>query len=85
MNAATPALDARLAPAPQAAAAAPFERTPNMKDRMETLLATVFGGIFLVYVASGLVAGGVPFTWTQVINGAVLVATVSLSTFLRRR
>ena len=46
---------------------------------------TVFGGIFLVYVSSGLVSGGVPFTWTQVINGGVLVATVSLSTFLRRR
>lgn len=45
----------------------------------------VVGGIFLVYVASGLIRGGVAFTWTQVINGAVLVLTVSLSTFLRRR
>jgi ABC-type xylose transport system permease subunit len=26
----------------------------------------------------------VPFTWTQVINGTVLVLAVSLSTFLRR-
>jgi ribose/xylose/arabinose/galactoside ABC-type transport system permease subunit len=45
----------------------------------------VVGGVFLVYVASGLIRGGVAFTWTQVINGAVLVLTVSLSTFLRRR
>lgn len=45
---------------------------------------TVGGGIALVYVSSGLVEGGVPFTWTQVINGSVLVLAVSLSTFLRR-
>jgi ribose/xylose/arabinose/galactoside ABC-type transport system permease subunit len=30
---------------------------------------TVAGSIALVYVTSGLVAGGVPYTWTQVING----------------
>jgi len=46
---------------------------------------TVFGGIFLIYVSSGLIAGGVPFTWTSVINGLVLITTVSLSTILRRR
>ncbi len=46
---------------------------------------TMAGGLFLVYVASGLVEGGVKFTWTQVINGAVLVATVSLSTVLRKK
>lgn len=46
---------------------------------------TVFGGMFLVFVASGLVAGGVYFTWTQVINGAVLVAAVSLNSLVRRR
>lgn len=46
---------------------------------------TVVGGIFLVYVSSGLIAGGVAFTWSHVINGVVLVATVSLSTILRRR
>jgi len=46
--AATPALGARPAPTPQAAAATTAERTPDMKDRIETLLATVFGGIFLL-------------------------------------
>jgi ribose/xylose/arabinose/galactoside ABC-type transport system permease subunit len=45
----------------------------------------VVGSIALVYITSGLVAGGVPYTWTQVINGAVLIVTVSLSTFLHRR
>jgi ribose/xylose/arabinose/galactoside ABC-type transport system permease subunit len=45
---------------------------------------TVAGSIALVYVTSGLVVGGVPYTWTQVINGAVLITTVALSTFLQR-
>ncbi|RAY16348.1 hypothetical protein DPM19_05570 [Actinomadura craniellae] len=46
---------------------------------------TVAGSIALVYVTDGLVVGGVPYTWTQVINGAVLIITVALSTFLQRR
>lgn len=46
---------------------------------------TVAGGLFLVFVSSGLIEGGVKFTWTQVINGVVLVATVSLSTVLRKK
>lgn len=45
----------------------------------------VAGSIALVYVTDGLVVGGVPYTWTQVINGAVLIVTVALSTFLQRR
>jgi TRAP-type C4-dicarboxylate transport system permease small subunit len=40
-------MGARSAPATQAAAAATEGRKPNMKDRIETLLATVFGTIFL--------------------------------------
>ena len=47
-GAGAPAMGARSAPAAQAAAAAATERKPTMKDRIETLLATVFGGIFLV-------------------------------------
>ncbi|GAA3516208.1 sugar ABC transporter permease [Aeromicrobium panaciterrae] len=46
---------------------------------------TVAGSIALVYVTDGLVIGGVPYTWTQVINGVVLIVTVALSTFLQRR
>jgi ribose/xylose/arabinose/galactoside ABC-type transport system permease subunit len=45
----------------------------------------VAGSIALVYITDGLVVGGVPYTWTQVINGAVLIITVALSTFLQRR
>jgi TRAP-type C4-dicarboxylate transport system permease small subunit len=40
-------MGARPAPEVVAAAAAVEERKTNMKDRIETLLATVFGGIFL--------------------------------------
>ncbi|WP_395111193.1 ABC transporter permease [Actinomadura sp. SCN-SB] len=46
---------------------------------------TVGGSIALVYVTDGLVVGGVEYTWTQVINGAVLIVAVALSTFLQRR
>ena len=45
MNAATQAMGARSAPDVQTAASE--TRKPTMKDRIETLLATVFGGIFL--------------------------------------
>jgi ribose/xylose/arabinose/galactoside ABC-type transport system permease subunit len=45
---------------------------------------TVAGSLALVYVTDGLVVGGVPYTWTQVINGAVLIVTVAMSTFLQR-
>ena len=45
MNAATQAMGARSAPDVQAEASE--TRKPTMKDRIETLLATVFGGIFL--------------------------------------
>jgi ribose/xylose/arabinose/galactoside ABC-type transport system permease subunit len=46
---------------------------------------TVAGSLALVYVTDGLVVGGVAYTWTQVINGAVLIITVALSTILQRR
>jgi TRAP-type C4-dicarboxylate transport system permease small subunit len=46
---ATPAIGARVAPSPAAApAAARPGESSIMKDRIETLLATVFGGIFLL-------------------------------------
>lgn len=46
---------------------------------------TVGGGLILVFVAEGLLEGGVPFTWNDFINGAVLVLAVALSTVLRRQ
>jgi len=41
------------------------------------------GGLFVVWVAQGLVLGGLAYTWTDVINGAVLVCAVAFSTALR--
>ena len=45
---ATPAIGARTAPGLAAAEAAARAGATTLKDRIETLLATVFGGIFLV-------------------------------------
>lgn len=44
---------------------------------------TVVGGICLVYVSEGLVVGGLRFTWTDVINGAVLLLAVAMSSSIR--
>ncbi|RHW26247.1 ABC transporter permease [Nocardioides immobilis] len=44
----------------------------------------VAGSVGLIYVASGLVAGGVAYTWADVINGAVLIGAVALSSVVRR-
>ena len=44
----------------------------------------VIGGLCLTYVASGLVVGGVDYTWADVFNGAVLIAAVALSSVVRR-
>ncbi len=45
---------------------------------------TLFGSACLTYVASGLVAAGVVYTWTGVINGVVLIGAVALSSTMRR-
>jgi ribose/xylose/arabinose/galactoside ABC-type transport system permease subunit len=45
---------------------------------------TLFGSLCLTYVASGLVVGGVVYTWTGVINGVVLIGAVALSSTMRR-
>jgi ribose/xylose/arabinose/galactoside ABC-type transport system permease subunit len=45
---------------------------------------TIVGGVFLVWVSQGLIVGGLPFTWTNVVNGVVLILAVALSTTLRR-
>jgi ribose/xylose/arabinose/galactoside ABC-type transport system permease subunit len=45
---------------------------------------TLVGGIAIVYVASGLVDGGVSYTWTQFVNGAILLVAVSVATVFRR-
>ena len=50
-----------------------------------TVLGTALGGILVVWVAQGLIESGLNFTWTDVVNGGVLIIAVSLSTLLRRR
>ena len=47
--------------------------------------ARSIGGTFLVWVSQGLIVGGLPFTWTDVVNGVVLIIAVALSTVFFRR
>ena len=42
------------------------------------------GGARVVWVAQGVGLGGVPFTYTDLINGALLVGAVAVSILLRR-
>jgi ribose/xylose/arabinose/galactoside ABC-type transport system permease subunit len=64
--------------------AAAFLSTVVFSTGHFTVWGTLLGGIFVVYVGQGLIVGGVPFTWTDVINGTVLVFAVAISTILRR-
>jgi ribose/xylose/arabinose/galactoside ABC-type transport system permease subunit len=45
---------------------------------------TVVGGVFIIWVRQGLVSGGLPFTWSDIINGVVLIAAVALSSVFGR-
>lgn len=65
--------------------AAAFLGTVIMSTGKFHVWGTLIGGTFLVWVTQGLIVGGVPFTWTDVINGVVLVAAVAVSTIFRRR
>ncbi|MBS1842841.1 MAG: ABC transporter permease [Actinobacteria bacterium] len=65
--------------------AAAFLSTVVLSTGRFNVWGTLIGGIFLVWVGQGLVVGGVPFTWTGVVNGFVLVLAVAISTVLRRR
>lgn len=49
-----------------------------------TVWGTVTGAVFLVWISSGLVVGGVPFTWSGLINGIVLALAVAVSSILRK-
>ncbi|MGW6335931.1 ABC transporter permease [Nocardia rhamnosiphila] len=44
----------------------------------------VAGSLGLTYVSSGLVAGGISYTWADVINGAVLIGAVAFSSIVRK-
>jgi ribose/xylose/arabinose/galactoside ABC-type transport system permease subunit len=64
--------------------AAAFLSTVVLSTGRFTVWGTLIGGIFLVWVSQGLIVGGLAFTWTNVVNGVVLVLAVALSTVLRR-
>jgi ribose/xylose/arabinose/galactoside ABC-type transport system permease subunit len=53
------------------------------KQQRFTVWGTITGGLFLVWVAQGLVDAGVSYNWTDFVNGAVLVAAVALQTFAK--
>ncbi|MCQ4150581.1 ABC transporter permease [Rhodococcus qingshengii] len=64
--------------------AAAFLSTVLFSRGKFTIWGTVTGGIFLVWVAQGLIVGGLHYTWTEVVNGVVLVCAVGISTTFRR-
>jgi ribose/xylose/arabinose/galactoside ABC-type transport system permease subunit len=65
--------------------AAAYLSTVIFSTGLFTVQGTAIGGIFIVWVAQGLIEGGLKFTWTDIVNGGVLIIAVSLSTLLRRR
>jgi ribose/xylose/arabinose/galactoside ABC-type transport system permease subunit len=64
--------------------AAAFLSTVLFSRGKFTIWGTIAGGIFLVWVAQGLIVGGLHYTWTEVVNGVVLVCAVGISTTFRR-
>ena len=65
--------------------AAAFLSTVVLSTGRFTVWGTIIGGTFLVWVSQGLIVGGLAFTWTEVVNGVVLVLAVAVSTVLRKR
>ncbi len=64
--------------------AAAFLSTVVFSTGAFTVWGTIIGGTFVVWVSQGLIVGGLPPTWTFVVNGLVLVSAVALSTIMRR-
>lgn len=65
--------------------AAAFLSTVILSNGRFHIWGTIVGGLAVVYISQGLVTGGVSFTWTDLINGLVLIVAVAMSTSLRRR
>jgi ribose/xylose/arabinose/galactoside ABC-type transport system permease subunit len=65
--------------------AAAFLSTVVFSTGRFTVWGTMIGAIFIVWVSQGLIVGGVSPTWTDVVNGLVLVSAVALSSVIRRR
>jgi ribose/xylose/arabinose/galactoside ABC-type transport system permease subunit len=64
--------------------AAAFLSTVVLSTGRFHVWGTLIGGGFLVWVSEGLIVGGLAFTWTQVVNGVVLVIAVAFSSVFRR-
>jgi ribose/xylose/arabinose/galactoside ABC-type transport system permease subunit len=54
-------------------------------DHRYHVWGTLVGGICIVWVAQGLITGGVAYTWMEFINGSVLIAAVAVSSLTRGR
>lgn len=65
--------------------AAAFLSTVVLSRGHFTVWGAVVGGIFVVWVNQALIVGGVPPTWTGVVNGAVLILAVGMSSVMRRQ
>lgn len=65
--------------------AAAFLSTVVLSTGRFTVWGAIIGGTFLVWISQGLIVGGLPFTWTDVVNGVVLIIAVALSTVFFRR
>jgi ribose/xylose/arabinose/galactoside ABC-type transport system permease subunit len=64
--------------------AAAFLSTVILSNGRFHVWGTLIGGVFLVWVSQGLIVGGLPFTWTEVVNGIVLILAVAVSSIFRR-
>lgn len=64
--------------------AAAFLSTVLMSTGRFHVWGTIIGGLFVVWIRQGLIIGGVPFTWAEVVNGAVLIAAVTSARLLSR-
>jgi len=65
--------------------AAAFLSTVILSTGRFHVWGTLIGGVFLVWVAQGLIVGGLPFTWTEVVNGVVLIIAVAFSSIFKAR
>ena len=65
--------------------AAAFLSTVVFSAGRFTVFGTVLGGMFVAWTSQGLIVGGVPPTWAEIVNGVVLVSAVALSSVIRRR
>jgi ribose/xylose/arabinose/galactoside ABC-type transport system permease subunit len=64
--------------------AAAFLSTVLLSTGRFHIWGCIVGGIFVVWIRQALIMGGVPFTWAEVVNGAVLIAAVVAAKLLSR-